>query len=190
MTFFGGVEYKFFLPNRKLVKLLQTSDIVVRGSTFPGENLDEQWVDHLIVEGITGEQIVDVKIRSDIASFDRREAPPGFMESVEVRAPWYDAKELKFPTEVDQMVQVGRWMVLPHGFHYSDAISFELLRIDHSAHDDALAPRIEGVLIKTRSVHLAIFSTSALEYYWADPHDYRALKYSHLDMEMLAIHLV
>lgn len=185
MTHFDGVEYKFDLPMGQLTTLLQTKDLIVRATPFPGELPAEQWIKQIVVDTWDGERIVDVKIRPDIVSFNRTQEMPQSFETLEVRATWWGEQLLTFPTKGEDIVIWGSFMMAGHPYEHPKNIIFDLVRIQHTEGMDASKPRREGVIITCESVKIMIVSTSAWEYYWEDSNDTRALKHSHLDFELL-----
>jgi len=189
VTTFRGVEYKFLLPLGQLTTLLKTKDLILKASAFAGEAADEQWMDRMVVESAAGEQVVDISVRRDIATFDRSKEVPGTLESVEVRVPWMSDKLLTWPSSDDRIVQGRGWALSGYEYAHPHNIVFDLFRVDNphpvTYNFDASKPHREGVMIMSDSVKIMIVSTSALEYYYLDADDQRAMKYAHLDIEII-----
>lgn len=202
ITIFRGVEYKFEMPNFQLLPLLQTSDLVLRGSAFPGEAAEEQWIEQVTVETLEGEMLLDVKIRHDIADFRRNDKLAGSFDTVEIRAPYWATGLLTMPenegecgsrvptdgqkvSAADECLQTDKYVISPEFVHPQDIV-IQPFRIKNPAIGlDSATPFIEGVYIACKSMKLAVTSSSALEFYWDDKDDHRALKYAHLDIQFL-----
>jgi len=124
-------------------------------------------------------------MRNDIASFDRRNEVPGAFETMEVHIPWLNGDQvLSFPTSEDQLVQWGGATFAGQGMIHAEGAKLDIFRVNNLEHMNQSAPRREGVIIQTESVTLMILSASALEYYYDDADDKRALQYSHLDFDV------
>lgn len=64
---YGSTNVKFWLPNFKLVSLLETSHIHLLGATFPGPTEDLQWFERFVITTPQSSRIVQVTIKKDIA---------------------------------------------------------------------------------------------------------------------------
>jgi len=187
VTVWRGKEYKFYLPIGQFTTLLQTKDLIVRASAFQGESADEQWIGQVILETIGGQLVADVKIRTDIASFDNNVFAPGEFETLEVKAPWLGDQLLRFPTRTEDLLQRGQVVHFPSPMTHSKSpgVQWWPFYIDRSD-SSAPVPRIEGIVVLCDSINFTIQSSSAHEYYWGDATDHqRAWKYAHLDLELI-----
>lgn len=184
VTKYQGKEYKFELPEGQLTPLLHTKDLIVHASAFAGESAGEQWIDRFMVQSADGEEVVDVRIRKDIIGFKRDKEVPGLFETLLVRAPWVGEGMLGFPSD-DKLIHWGKLMFQGQPFMHPKNITFDLFRIQNPSAISFPTPRREGLVITCDSVKLVITSTSALEYYWEDPNDFHAVKFAHLDMDVI-----
>lgn len=91
---------------------------------------------------------------------------------------------MTFPSKDDETIQWGSFTFKQQFYEHPEGITFMLVRLEHGSGMDREAPRREGVLITSNSVKILILSTSALEFYWDDADEHRALKYAHLDFEV------
>jgi hypothetical protein len=183
ITYFNGAEYKFLITNGQLTKLLQTQDLVVSASGFPGEEADEQWIDRIVVETTGGEIVADIKIRN-MTNFDKSKAMPLSLETLELKLLWHEDGLVQW-TKDEALLPWGKFMMKPYPFEHPQNVTLDLLQSqDHRMEG---VPRREALIITSASMRMAIMSAAAFEFYYNDEADYRGWKYAHLDIEFLEL---
>jgi len=188
VTYFGGVEHKFVLPTGQLTTLLETKDLLLRASPFDGEAADEQWIERIVVDSAAGERVVEVAIRHlepDTIN-SRSNESPGSLATLEVTAPWWKEGLLTFPTNNDDLIDVGTYLFSKQHYAHPHNVSFDIFRVKPPQVDRAneSGPTREGILITSDSLKVVVMSTPAFEYYWEDDNAEREIRYAHLDFDL------
>lgn len=183
ITHYAGVEHKFYLPLGKMTTLLENENFTMRATAFPGQAPDEQWIDRIVVDAKNGERVVDVTIRKDIASFNRKTHDANTLETIQVKAPWMGSGKLPFA--VDSLAKLRNYHFSGAPYTHSQGISFDIFRVLPVEGQDDNAPTREGLMVTSGATKFVIISSSALEYYYEDAHGPNPYVYAHLDMELL-----
>mmetsp|Transcript_81535 Transcript_81535/g.225817 ORF Transcript_81535/g.225817 Transcript_81535/m.225817 type:complete len:522 (-) Transcript_81535:20-1585(-) len=93
LTLYGGAIRKFWLPDKEFVPLLQTSELHLLGAAI--SNGTEQWINRLVVTSTAGDPVLQVAIRSDIATSSRDNKPSDSFKTLNVTLDWLGGLSLK-----------------------------------------------------------------------------------------------
>lgn len=162
LTLFGDVTKQFWLPDQTLVQLLATPELRLLGSAVGFGS--EQWINRLIVAGPAGEEVLQVTIRSDIASYKPDEAPSDDFATLNVTLEWLGGVPLKA-------------IPPPEAYAYTwNSVVFAFARLPHFKIGEAPA---EVIVVEGTSARIVITSTAAGSFDGDQAH--LAAKYAHLD---------
>eukprot|EP00440_Ansanella_granifera_P074285 gb/GFBE01080613.1/.p1 GENE.gb/GFBE01080613.1/~~gb/GFBE01080613.1/.p1 ORF type:complete len:551 (+),score=95.75 gb/GFBE01080613.1/:1-1653(+) len=163
VTYFGGKKYKFWMPVHTELLLLDTPEIRLYGSVFPGPERGQQWFDYFRVVRPDDSPVAQVRIKKDYYSnrtVSSRCATRKF-ESLDIilgaaKTPLREMKKLEFTA--------------------GESVRFEVNCRDQ-------ASRTEYLYFETPSIVFVITSSHAgVEF----PNDVKlAFKYTHLDFIVL-----
>jgi len=172
ITYYGDVRAEFEIPVGKWSALLQVPDMDVLGMAYQG-NGAEQWIDRVAITTNRGEKVVEISIKKNLMEFNRSRIPPNAFETLEISMDKWAINPLVVMPPPDAF------------FYHLPSINIGFGRVRQPGHGQELgpAPRREAVVVVSDFVKLVVMSSSAIEYYGDDP--YLALKYSHLDLQVL-----
>jgi hypothetical protein len=180
IAYFGKESKEFWLPVGKLTPIMQTRHLNLLASTFAGSP-QEQWMDRIVVTNADGFRLADIRIRKDIASFNRSKTPNA-LESIELTLGMAKTPLKEFPrdmpggdkryfTRMDVSVTVER---LNRVFNWLP------WHVDQTHIGRA---RREAIIITSPDARFLIVSSAATEYY--GDLAYLSLEYAHLDIHIL-----
>lgn len=171
VTYFGDVRREFILPLGGTHDLMVSSELVVTGSTFPG-NPHEQWFDKIGVLGADRVPLFHVSVKKDIISFNRSSVARDAFETVDVRIGREGGEILRnMPAPKEGLVLKGR----PVSIDFWKMKAGPLVRTAKIG-----KARRECVGVYTREFDFAICSAPAVEYFGKLWH--LAILYAHLDV--------
>jgi len=169
------------MPPDALTMLLQTPDLRVLAEPLPSDGREEQWIGRVVVttNAPNPKPVVEVRIKRHLPWFNRTTAHPNGFESLDVTLEWFKP----YP----------RLRVLPAPdtyFVHSKGIQVHAGRLRHLVQEvDVRVPRRELVLVTCKFAKVAIFSSSAHEYFgFNGVHQHLGRKYAHLDVDFLDMH--
>eukprot|EP00449_Zooxanthella_nutricula_P050738 CAMPEP_0198572306 /NCGR_PEP_ID=MMETSP1462-20131121/111654_1 /TAXON_ID=1333877 /ORGANISM="Brandtodinium nutriculum, Strain RCC3387" /LENGTH=619 /DNA_ID=CAMNT_0044303459 /DNA_START=16 /DNA_END=1871 /DNA_ORIENTATION=- len=176
---FGDTRREFSLPPGVMHALLKAPDMLLHGETFEGGGPWEQFFGRVRVSSPDGLRWLELRIKPDIAKFNRTRAVRGAFETLEVIASGTDP---------------GAAPVRLHGpgariaFEFLGAdIAFRTIQRNHNTRNPMIGrARRECMDIAGHSLHLFICSNSATEYYGVWRH--LAIQYAHLDIAVNEVH--
>lgn len=162
---YGHMKTEFVIPQGTFSPLLQSPDIHVSAKPHPGEKSQEQWLSEVRVTSRSGLELLEVRIRNDLAIFNRSRVPRNAFESLEIRLGPAKEPVLLVPPPDEHLTALRGKVVFLFGQQRSLF--------------DGDGPRREVVMIVTAAMKMVIVSSSAQEFY-TDPG--LALKHAHLDL--------
>jgi len=97
ISFHNGILQQFWLPEGRPVSLLRTPEFHLLGVAMPKGN--EQYITRIIIQSPSGEPVLQVSIRDDIANFSRAVMQgSGFFETVRVSLDYLGLPLTKMPS--------------------------------------------------------------------------------------------
>jgi len=175
----GNVVREFELPLYTKTLLLESPDLVVHGSVFPG-NPSEQWFDRIILSTPDNMRFMEVKVKKDLEHVNASQVPRSFFGTLDVTLGYGTVEEPLATTSVK-----GPHHEVP--FHFmGHHMLFRRVRRNAalSVTTANTLPR-ECVDMAGNTVHLYVCSSPASEYY--GDLNKLALRYMHLDLVFVEV---
>mmetsp|Transcript_107417 Transcript_107417/g.342248 ORF Transcript_107417/g.342248 Transcript_107417/m.342248 type:complete len:216 (+) Transcript_107417:138-785(+) len=162
LTIYGGVAKQFWLPEKELVQLLATSELSLLGSAFNYGS--EQWINHLVLRGPSGEPVVRVAIRTDIEAIRKGEVPDDQFSTLNITLDWLGGVPLRaIPT--------------PDSFAYQwGNVVFAFMRVPEFYIGEA---QVEMMVMEGVSARIVIMSVAGPNSEGEEAH--LAARHAHLD---------
>jgi len=176
ITMYGDVRREFWLPLYKLHPIMYMPELTMSASTFPGDD-GEQWFERVVVTSPGGFRIADIKIKKNIASFNKTSSGKNSFETLDVTL---GASE----TPMEHMPG-------PDFLFNRMGVYINFMRMDEMQRPIANQMKIQRarrdvILIACKSAHLLITASPASEYSSHRPD--LAVRYSHVDVIVLEMH--
>jgi len=182
VVWFGKESKMFWLPVGKLTPVIQTRHLTVLASTFVGSPR-EQWIDHIVVTNADGFKFADVRIKKDIASFNRSKIPQNGFETIDLKL-GMDPNPMKVMPEVPSkpgikglFQRLDVWMVAEP---LTKVFNWLPWHVDQTHIGRA---RREAVVVTSPDARFLIISSPATEY--SGDFSYLSMEYAHLDIHIL-----
>jgi hypothetical protein len=182
VAFFGKESKEFWLPVGKLTPIIQTRHLQMLASTFVGSP-HEQWMDRIVVTNADGFRLADIRIKKNIASFNRSRSGPNSFETIDLTLGMADkplkdlpealpGQKLKYFSRLDVSIMTER---LNRVFNWLP-FHIDQVTIGRQA-------RREAVIITSPDARFVVISSPATEY--AGSVNYLSVEYAHLDIHIL-----
>lgn len=172
ITFVGDKKIKFWLPAYTLMPLLETPDLTLWASVFPGPSQDLQWFERFRVTGIDGQEVVDISVLRHQTLENRSSSRPGKFSQLRIKfpalsEPLQSREPQLFSASVSGRIKVGVGTKHRRFFH----------AVVHTS------PFIEFVVVESPSISFAVYACHAGNEF---PDDQRLqAEYTHLDFVIL-----
>lgn len=84
---FGDKFQEFELPHHVLVPLIESPDMRILGSVFPG-NPSEQWFDRMVLSSVDDTRFVELKMKKDLEEINATKLRPGAFATMDIQMGW------------------------------------------------------------------------------------------------------
>jgi len=175
---FGNIQRQFDLPLHTLVPLLNTPDLILHASVFPG-NPTEQWFGRFVLTSVDDTRWMEIKIKEDLLNLNFSKVPRDQFATLDISMGYGNYANPTVTT------QVGFGAHVPYGFLGHDFV-FRRMRRSHSIRNTNIGdlPR-ECIDMAGAWAHLYLCSAPAEEF--SGPEREYALHYAHLDLAVIEV---
>lgn len=176
---FGNMQREFDLPLHTLVPLLNTPDMILHASVFPG-NPEEQWFGRMVMTSADDTRWMEIKMKEDLVNLNLSKVPRDQFATLDITMGYGSYANPTVTTLVP-----GFSANVPYGFLGHDFV-FRRMRRTHSIRNTNIGylPR-ECVDMAGAWVHLYVCSAPAEEF--SGPEREYALRYAHLDLAVIEV---
>jgi len=173
---FGDVERLFELPPGVLTTVLESPELIIKGSVFEGNGPYEQWFDRfvLIARGYD-DRFIDIRVKKNLHERNASSMPGAELQTLDMKMVYGTPEEPRVPFQVKLDSPI---LSLSSFIGYDIAVG-RMQRWQTKLTTIGRFPR-EFAEFAGPSMHLFICSAPAAEYYGSLRH--LSLKFAHLDM--------
>lgn len=181
IAWFGKDSKEFWLPVGKLTPILHTRHLSMLASSFVGSP-QEQWMDRIVVTNSDGFRLADIRIKKNIAEFNRSRSSGTAFETIDLTLGMSSAPLTEMPKDLEggRKKYYSRMEVSVVTERLNKVFNWLPFHIDQAYIGKA---RREAVIITSPDARFIIISSPATEYYGAV--SYLSVDYAHLDIHIL-----